>query len=200
MEKITSLSQLDPNGIYTYADYLTWQFEQTVELIKGKILPMAAPSRRHQAISRELNGVFYNYFKKHQCEFFAAPFDVRLFDKVKTAKANKDVYTVIQPDICIICDLNKLDEKGCKGAPDLIIEILSPGNSKKEMRIKKRLYEENLVKEYWIIDFDHEQTFQFILDEQQGVYQPPVICVSDEVLECALFSDLKIDLEELFKS
>ena len=200
MEKITSLSQLDPNGIYTYADYLTWQFEQAVELIKGKILPMAAPSRRHQAISRELNGVFYNYFKKHPCEFFAAPFDVRLFDKVKTIKANKDVYTVIQPDICIICDNAKLDEKGCKGAPDLIVEILSPGNSKKEMRTKKRLYEENLVKEYWIIDFDHEQTFQFILDEQQSVYQPPVICVSDEVLECALFSDLKIDLEELFKS
>lgn len=200
MEKITSLSQLDLNGIYTYADYLTWQFEQAVELIKGKILPMAAPSRRHQAISRELNGVFYNYFKKHQCEFFAAPFDVRLFDKVKTIKANKDVYTVIQPDICIICDNAKLDEKGCKGAPDLIVEILSPGNSKKEMRTKKRLYEENLVKEYWIIDFDHEQTFQFILDEQQSVYQPPVICVSDEVLECALFSDLKIDLEELFKS
>ena len=200
MEKITSLSQLDPNGIYSYADYLTWQFEQAVELIKGKILPMAAPSRRHQAISRELNGVFYNYFKKHPCEFFAAPFDVRLFDKVKTIKANKDVYTVIQPDICIICDNAKLDEKGCKGAPDLIVEILSPGNSKKEMRTKKRLYEENLVKEYWIIDFDHEQTFQFILDEQQSVYQPPVICVSDEVLECALFSDLKIDLEELFKS
>ena len=200
MEKITSLSQLDPNGIYSYADYLTWQFEQAVELIKGKILPMAAPSRRHQAISRELNGVFYNYFKKHPCEFFAAPFDVRLFDKVKTIKANKDVYTVIQPDICIICDNAKLDEKGCKGAPDLIVEILSPGNSKKEMRTKKRLYEENLVKEYWIIDFDHEQTFQFILDEQQSVYQPPVICVSDEVLDCALFSDLKIDLEELFKS
>lgn len=159
MEKITSLSQLDPNGIYTYADYLTWQFEQAVELIKGKILPMAALSRRHQAISRELNGVFYNYFKKHPCEFFAAPFDVRLFDKVKTAKANKDVYTVIQPDICIICDNAKLDQKGCKGAPDLIVEILSPGNSKKEMRTKKRLYEENLVKEYWIIDFDHEQTF-----------------------------------------
>lgn len=121
MEKITSLSQLDLNGIYIYADYLTWQFEEAVELIKGKILPMAAPSRRHQAISRELNGVFYNYFKKHRCEFFAALFDVRLFDKVKTIKANKDVYTVIQPDICIICDNAKLDEKGCKGAANLSV-------------------------------------------------------------------------------
>ncbi len=199
MEKITSLSQLDLNGIYTYADYLTWQFEQAVELIKGKILPMAAPNTRHQRMSWQLSGILYSFLKKYQCQAFAAPFDVRLFDKEKTAKANKDVYTVIQPDICIICDLNKIDEKGCKGAPDLIVEILSPGNSKKEMRTKKRLYEENLVKEYWIVDFDHEQTFQFILDEQQAIYQPPVICVSDEVLECALFPDLKIDLEELFK-
>ena len=200
MEKITSLSQLDPNGVYTYADYLTWQFEQTVELIKGKILPMAAPSRRHQAISRDLNGLFYNYFKSHKCEFYAAPFDVRLFDKEKTAKANKNVYTVVQPDLCIICDAQKLDEKGCEGAPDLIVEILSPGNSQKEMRIKKRLYEENGVKEYWIVDFDHEQAFQFILNKNGYIYEPPIIYVSDETLACALFPDLKIQLEELFKS
>ena len=198
MEKITSLSQLDLNGVYTYADYLTWQFEQAVELIKGKILPMAAPSRRHQAVSRDLNGVFYNHFRNHKCEFYAAPFDVRLFDRVKTAKANKDIYTVIQPDVCIICDLTKLDDQGCNGAPDLIVEILSPGNSKKEMRTKKRLYEENGVQEYWIIDFNHEQAFQFVLNAQ-GVYEPPIIYVSDEVLDCALFPDLKIDLEELFK-
>ena len=160
---------------------------------------MAAPSRRHQAISRDLNGLFYNFFKSHKCEFYAAPFDVRLFDKEKTIKANKDVYTVVQPDLCIICDVQKLDEKGCNGAPDLIIEILSPGNSQKEMRIKKKLYEENGVKEYWIIDFDHEQAFQFNLNKDGDIYEPPIIYVSDETLECALFPDLKIDLEELFK-
>ena len=199
MEKITSLSQLDLDGIYTYADYLTWQFEQAVELIRGKIMPMAAPSRKHQAISRDLYGVFYMYFRNHKCRFYPAPFDVRLFDKVKTAKAHKDVYTVIQPDVCIVCDLTKLDDQGCKGAPELIVEILSPGNSKKEMRTKKRLYEENGVQEYWIIDFDHEQAFQFILNAQ-SIYEPPIIYVSDEILDCGLFPDLKIDLEELFKA
>ena len=198
MEKITSLSQLDLNGVYTYADYLTWQFEERVELIKGKIFPLSTPNTRHQVMSRELCGRLYVHFKKEKHEFFAAPFDVCLFDKKPIAKAHKNIYTVIQPDICMICDLSELDKRGCKGAPDLIIEILSPGNSKKEMRTKKRLYEENGVQEYWIIDFNHEQAFQFVLNPQ-GVYEPPIIYVSDEVLDCALFPDLKIDLEELFK-
>ena len=198
MEKITSLSQLDLNGVYTYADYLTWQFEERVELIKGKIFPLSTPNTRHQVMSRELCGRFYNHFEKERHGFFAAPFDVCLFDKKPIAKAYKNIHTVIQPDICMICDLSKLDKRGCKGAPDLIIEILSPGNSKKEMRTKKRLYEENGVQEYWIIDFNHEQAFQFVLNAQ-SVYEPPIIYVSDEVLDCALFPDLKIDLEELFK-
>ena len=198
MKKITDISQLDPQGIYTYADYLTWQFEQAVELIKGKLTKMAAPSRKHQDISWQLSGRFYAVFKNLSCRAYAAPFDVRLLDKKKSLKANKDVLTVVQPDLCVICDKTKLDDKGCLGAPDLIIEILSPGNSKKEMRTKKRLYEENGVQEYWIIDFNHEQAFQFVLNAQ-GIYEPPIIYVSDEVLDCALFPDLKIDLEELFK-
>ena len=156
MEKIDNLSQLDLNGTYSYADYLTWQFEQAVELIKGKIFPMAAPNRKHQIISREIHGIMYMFFQKAPCEFYAAPFDVRLYDKKKTIKANKDVFTVVQPDLCIICDETKLDDKGCIGAPDLIVEILSPGNSTKEMRTKKDLYAETGVREYWIIDPEHE--------------------------------------------
>ena len=196
-EKIISLSQLDPSGIYSYLDYLTWQFEQRVELIKGKIFPMAAPSRKHQVISRQINGALFIFFQKHPCEFYAAPFDVRLYDNQKPVKQNQDFNTVVQPDVCVICDAAKLDDRGCLGAPDLMVEILSPGNSKKEMRTKLRLYEENAVKEYWIVDFDHEQVFQFILNDT-GLYNPPVIYVSDEVLNCALFPDLKIDLEGLF--
>ncbi len=196
-EKIISLNQLDKNGIYSYFDYLSWQFEQRVELIKGKVFPMAAPSRKHQVISRQINGVLFNFFQKHPCEFYAAPFDVRLYDNQQPVKHNQDFNTVVQPDVCIVCDAAKLDDKGCFGAPDLMVEILSPGNSKKEMRTKLRLYEENAVKEYWIVDFDHEQVFQFILNDT-GLYNPPVIYVSDEVLNCALFLDLKIDLKELF--
>ena len=197
MEKIDNLSQLDLNGIYTYADYLTWQFEQAVELIKGKILPMAAPSRRHQTISREIHGILYNFFQKAPCEFFAAPFDVRLYDKKKSIKANKDVYTVVQPDLCIICDEAKLDDKGCIGAPDLIVEILSPGNSAKEMRTKKDLYAETGVREYWIIDPEHENAFQFLLGSK-NMYSPPTIYINEDILNCSIFPDLKIDLKKVF--
>ena len=122
MEKITSLSQLNLNSIYNYADYLTWIFDERIELIKGKIFPMAAPSRLHQKISRELNSVFYNYFLKNPCEFYAAPFGMRFLDSQKSAKYNKDIYSVIQPDICVVCDNSKLDDKGCLGAPDLVVE------------------------------------------------------------------------------
>ncbi len=196
-EKITSLSQLDPNGFYSYLDYISWQFEQRVELIKGKIFPMAAPNRKHQVVSREFYGIFYNFFKNHSCQFFPAPFDVRLYDNQKPVKKNKNLNTVVQPDVCIVCDTTKLDDAGCFGAPDLIVEILSPGNSKKEMDTKKRLYEENAVKEYWVIDFDHEHVFQFVLNDA-GLYNLPIIRVSDQMLECAIFPDLKINLEELF--
>ncbi len=197
MEKITSLSQLDANGVYSYLDYISWQFDQRVELIKGKIFPMAAPNRMHQDVSRNLSGLFYIFLKKQPCRFYVAPFDVRLFDRQKPNTKNQNFNTVVQPDICVVCDLEKLDDKGCKGAPDLMVEILSPGNSTKEMRTKKRLYEENAVKEYWIVNFDHEQVFQFVLNET-GIYDAPIIYVSDEVLVCAIFPDLKINLNEIF--
>ncbi len=199
MSKIDDFSQLDLNGVYSYADYLTWQFEQAVELIKGKILPMAAPSRKHQDVSTEVIGLLYTHFRGQSCRIYAAPFDVRLLDKKKSAKANKDVFTVVQPDICIICDKEKLDDKGCLGAPDLIIEILSPGNSKKEMKTKRLLYEENAVREYWIIDPEHETTHQFCLNEN-GLYHPPMIYVNDDVLNSAIFTELNVDLAEVFKA
>jgi Uma2 family endonuclease len=197
MKEITSLSQLDMNGTYTYADYLTWQFEQAVELIKGHILPMAAPSRRHQSISWQLTLKVGITFKNQKCRAYAAPFDVRLFDKKKSVKANKDVFTVVQPDICIICDEDKLDDSGCQGAPDLVIEILSPGNSKKEMRIKKSLYEENQIREYWIVDPERETVHQFVLNEKD-LYDPPMIYVSEEIVECAIFPELQVPLDEIF--
>ena len=200
MEPIADLSQLDlRDGVYSYADYLTWQFDQAVELVKGKIFPMSAPSRRHQGISRELNGILYNFFKGNSCSFYAAPFDVRLYDKRKSVKANRDVHTVIQPDICVICDLDKLDDKGCFGSPDLVVEILSPGNSSKEMKIKKLLYEENGVREYWIIDPEHETAFQFHLTDADS-YSPATIYVSDELLNCVIFPGLVVSLTEVFKS
>ena len=197
MEKITSLSQLDANGVYSYLDYISWQFDQRVELIKGKIFPMAAPNRRHQIISRQFYGVFFSHFQNKSCEYYPAPFDVRLYDSQKPNKKNQDFNTVIQPDICVICDLEKLDDKGCQGAPDLVIEILSAGNSKKEMKIKKQLYEENLIREYWIIDPEHETVHQFVLGDNQ-LYNPPIIYVSEDVVYADIFKELQVPLEKVF--
>jgi Uma2 family endonuclease len=198
MEKITSLSQLDLDKTYTYADYLTWRFEQAVELIKGRIAKMADPSRRHQRISFMLSGTFYDYFKKNPCEAYTAPFDVRLYNKAKSAKANKDIFTVVQPDICVICDTGKLDDAGCLGAPDLIVEILSPGNSIKEMKIKKDLYAEAGVREYWIVDPERETLTRFLLEADGETYGLAQIFTSGEAVKAVVFEDLVVELEGVF--
>jgi Uma2 family endonuclease len=126
MANVTQLSELDINSTYTYADYLTWQLEETLELIKGKIMLMSpAPNLAHQSISWQLGGFSFQYFKNKPYRAFAAPFDVRLYDRRKSACANTNIYNVVQPDLCVICDPDKLDTQGCLGAPDWIIEILS---------------------------------------------------------------------------
>lgn len=140
---------------YSYADYLSWTMDEMVEIIKGRVFKMSpAPKRIHQKISWRISGLLYNYLKDKKCQAFSAPFDVRL--PVKSRK-NEDIFTVVQPDICVICDLDKLDDAGCIGAPDIIIEILSKGNNKKELKNKYEVYEESGVKEYWIIH-PEEQT------------------------------------------
>lgn len=198
MTTITDISQLNLNKIYTYADYLTWRFEQTVELIKGKVCKMSpAPKTNHQRISRNLNEFFINYFRKHECEFFYAPFDVRLPDKQKSATANKDIHTVVQPNLCIICDKNKIDQLGCIGAPDLIVEILAKGNSKKEIRVKYNLYQESGVREYWIADPEYQTVHVFYADKNEK-YQLSKIYLNDETLQSVIFPDLKVELQQVF--
>lgn len=199
MAKITQLSQLDLNGTYTYADYLTWQFDEALELIKGKIMLMSpAPNVAHQSISAHLTGILYQFFKHKDCRLFAAPFDVRLYDKNRSEVANQDIYTVVQPDLCVICDNNKLDVQGCLGSPDWIIEILSKGNSKKEMQIKYELYQENGVMEYWLIYPVEQAVYQFVLDaatQKYGLFKMhPGIGKASPYL----FPDLEIDLQEVF--
>jgi len=198
MKYITDLSELDLNGTYTYADYLTWRFEQSVELIKGKIFNMSpAPSRKHQYISTQLQGLLFIHLRNSFCGLYSAPFDVRLLDKKKSSRLNQDIYTVVQPDICVICDKTKLDEQGCIDAPDLIIEILSPGNSKKEMKTKYALYEESGVKEYWIVFPSEHVLQQFILNDLDK-YELKSSFAEDEVFNAHIFPELSIDLAEVF--
>ncbi|WAC09470.1 Uma2 family endonuclease [Dyadobacter pollutisoli] len=193
---IKDINQLDLNGTYTYADYLLWRLEERLELIKGKIFKMSpAPNVRHQKISGKLHLEMGMFFKNHYCQVFYAPFDVRLHKKNSQSSDTK-IYTVVQPDLCVICDEGKLDEKGCLGAPDLIVEILSPGNSRKEMDIKFELYEESGVREYWLVEPAENAVFAYVLNEH-GTYigLKPAI----NILQSAIFPDLKIDLEQIFK-
>ena len=192
---ITSLSQLDPNGSYTYADYLTWKFDEYVELIRGKIFKMAAPSRIHQKISSNLHHEIRIFFAQNPCEVYAAPFDVRLkrLDKL----TQKEVTTVVQPDICIICDKKKLDDRGCDGAPDLVIEILSPGNTKKEMNQKFEVYEESGVKEYWLVNATDKNIFIYRLNEA-GKYVGIQPLTEDNSATTPIFEGMNIDLKKIF--
>lgn len=189
---ITSLDQLDLTKKYSYSDYILWKFEEQVELLKGKIFKMSpAPARRHQKISWNLTLVLGSYFEKHPCEAFHAPFDVRLPSK------NEDkIYTVVQPDICVVCDLGKLDDKGCLGAPDLVIEILSPGNSDKEMKYKFDLYEEAEVKEYWIVQPEDKWVNIYVLENGRFTTHRPFI--ASDTIKSQIFKGLEFPAEKIF--
>lgn len=195
---ITSLHQLDFNKHYTYSDYILWQFKERVELLKGRLLPMAAPNVRHQRISFNLSVELGIHFKNKNCDVFAAPFDVRLPLPKNKVKGNK-IDTVVQPDLCVVCDADKLDKQGCVGAPDLVIEILSPGNSKKEMKDKFELYQEAGVLEYWVIDPEHNIAFAYYLDIATQKYTGAITPLTDdEVLNSKVFEGLEITLQEVF--
>jgi len=199
MTRITELSQLDVNGTYSYADYLTWQFDDAVELIRGKIMAMSpAPTTKHQRIVTELGGQLYNYFRAKPCELFFAPFDVRLFDPRKSIVANEKIFTVVQPDLCVVCNREQLDERGCLGAPDWIVEILSAGNSKRETQIKYQLYQESGVKEYWLVYPYEKAVHQFVLDGASGLFQLKAMYAEEDCASPALFPDCKVDLAEVF--
>lgn len=190
---ITSISQLDPNGSYTYADYLLWKFEERIELFRGKIHKMAAPSRYHQGITSNLHRVLSTALWKTPCRIYPAPFDVRL----TRTKNDKQVKTVVQPDLCVICDPTKLDDRGCSGAPELVIEILSPGNSKAEMKDKFELYQEAGVLEYWIVSPIEKMVQVFKLNDE-GVFIGLAPKIEDDMLSTPIIPNLEIDLMEVF--
>jgi Uma2 family endonuclease len=192
MQIVTQFSALDVNKEYTYSDYLLWQFSERVELIKGFIKKMSpAPSRLHQDISLNLTIQLSSFFKGKFCSLYIAPFDVRL--PVKNSKNNT---TVVQPDLCIICDESKLDDKGCNGAPDLIVEILSPNNSKYDVDTKFRLYQESGVKEYWMVEPIEKIVLVYTL--QNDIYIGLKPFTDGEVIESPLFSDMKIAVADVF--
>ena len=189
-------SSLDLTKTYTYADYYKWDFEERVELINGKVYDMmGAPNQYHQYLSGKIFLKLGNFLERKPCKVFYAPFDVRLPRK---SNKDEDIITVLQPDLCVICDKEKLlDIRGCLGAPDIVVEILSPSNSKKELKYKYDVYEEAGVKEYWVV-FPTEQTIlTYILVENKFMASRPR--VSGDVITSAVLPGFSLDVADLFE-
>lgn len=147
---------------YTFADVLSWDEDERIEIISGKVFMMATPSRIHQKITGELFRQLANFLEGKQCEVYAAPFGVRLFEQDGDSEENVD--TVVEPDISVVCDRSKLDKRGCKGAPDMIVEVLSPSTLRHDRLVKLNLYQQAGVREYWIIDPENRAVQVFLQD------------------------------------
>jgi Uma2 family endonuclease len=189
---------IDINKRYTFADYLTWIDDKRRELINGFVKLMTpAPSRTHQRIAVALVRQFSNFLHRKNCEVYAAPFDVRFPSKNGETADNK-IYTVVQPDICIICDKTKLDERGCLGAPDLIVEIVSLSTVKRDIDEKFKLYEEHGVIEYWIVQPNDTTLTVFVLEN--GKYQHKGLYTKGSKVDVHIFKgNLQIDLDDVFR-
>ncbi len=181
---------------YTYGDYEKWPDDQRWELIDGVPYDMTpAPSRKHQEILGELYLQFANYLKHKRCQVYLAPFDVRL---PKGAEAEEMVNTVVQPDLTVVCDPAKLDDKGCSGAPDLVVEILSPHTAAKDMKIKLALYERVGVREYWLIQPLDKTVMVFSLNENGKYAKPEIYDYQDSVGVGIFRGELIVDLAGVF--
>jgi Uma2 family endonuclease len=152
------LAKEKENDYYTYADYLTWEGSERYELIDGEAYLMASPSRIHQEISMALSTRINNYLEGKTCKVYAAPFAVRL----NPAEDQSDD-TVLEPDIVVVCDPSKLDDRGCNGAPDMVIEILSPSTARYDRLVKFNKYRQAGVREYWIVDPEEKIVTAYVL-------------------------------------
>jgi Uma2 family endonuclease len=166
---------------YSYADYLAWDEEAKYELINGKLFDMSpAPNRDHQKVSMNIIRLLLDFYTKRGCDLYHAPFDVR-FPETKKG-GDKETYTVVQPDICVFCDLSKLDDKGAIGAPDLIVEILSPATAQKDLQDKYKLYEAHKVPTYWIVHPEEKLLEVFKLNDKNQYLLDKYYTVNDEMV------------------
>jgi Uma2 family endonuclease len=195
MQTAAKLPDLEDMRGFTYGDYLQWDDNRRWEIIAGVVYNMTpAPSRKHQEILTELIRQLSNFLLAKKCKVYAAPFDVRL---PENEEDDDKIKTVVQPDISGICDKSKLDDRGCRGAPDLIIEIVSPFTARKDLKEKLFLYERHGVKEYWIVEPVDRILMQYKLEDNR--YGRPVIFSDEDKIRPAVFQDLEIDLGLVFK-
>ena len=188
-------SATKPDASYTYADYLRWPDDERWELIGGIAYNMTpAPSTTHHRVSRELFFQFVGHLKGKKCEVFNAPFDVRL---PAPGESDLTASTVVQPDLVVVCDPAKLDEQGCKGAPDLVVEILSPATAAKDLKEKFVLYERVGVEEYWIVH-PVEKAVTVYRRGPEGLYGRPSVYTAGDRVPVGFLPELEIDLAMVF--
>ena len=179
---------------YTFADILTWEENERVEIIEGETVMMAPPSVGHQRVSREILRQLANYLEGKKCEVFAAPVGVRLFEE--NGDSPEDVDTMVEPDISVICDKSKLDQYGCKGAPDMVVESLSPSTRRHDRLVKLGLYQRAGVREYWIVDPDNRSVQVLTLTD--GLLLPHEDYGREDVAKVNVLDGCFIELSKVF--
>lgn len=178
----------------SYADYCEWSDDKRYELIDGIAYAMNAPMRVHQEALMEIARQMANFFKGHKCRVYPAPFDVRL---PSLSKKDEEIFNVVQPDITVVCDKKKLDEYGCIGAPDLVIEILSRSSSSYDNIKKRALYEKFGVREYWLVHPNDRLVTLYQLEN--GHYGRPEIFDRTTGVTSKIFPELQIELADIFE-
>jgi Uma2 family endonuclease len=188
------LKQEKQDDYYTYADYRTWPEEVRYELIDGEAWLMTGPSRMHQELVLGIARQVADALEGKPCHPYVAPFDVRL---PKADEADDQIDTVVQPDITVVCDRSKLDDKGLRGAPDWVIEVLSPATSSRDHIAKRRIYERHGVREYWLVHPTDKVVLVYLLVNQ--VYGKPEAYEMKEQLPCAILPEVVIDWDRILR-
>ena len=178
---------------YSYADYMQWTDDKRYEIIDGIVYDMNAPLRIHQEITFAMARKLADFFDDKPCKVYISPFDVRL---PKKSKKDENIFNVVQPDISVICDEDKLDERGCIGAPDIAIEVISPSTASHDHIRKRNLYEKHKVKEYWLVDPINRIVIIYTLEN--NTYSTTETFGTKDILKSATFPDLEINLAEVF--
>ena len=180
---------------YTYADILLWDEDVRAEIINGELYMMSPPLRIHQYAQLQLLLQIGKFLEDKTCEVYAAPFGVRLFEQEDDTPDKVD--TLVEPDIVVVCDQNKLDKYGCKGAPDLVIEILSPSNERHDRLVKFNLYQRAKVREYWIVDPSHG-TVEVLLPDENGKLTISEVYSRKDTAPVTVLPGCMIDLTKVF--
>jgi Uma2 family endonuclease len=177
---------------FTYADYREWELDEgeRFEIIYGEAFAMSGPNTKHQGILIEMASQLHVYLRGKPCRAFTAPYDVRLF-----YEEDESDDTVVQPDIVVICDKDKIGTEGCRGAPDLVVEILSLSNTAVEMERKRNLYRRVGVREYWVVDTEHDGLTVYCFKDGAIITNA---YNADDTVPVDIFPGFNIELQPVF--